>query len=137
MKLEIEREARAENLPVFRDFIAKACRDAGFAPPQELDLKLAVDEACTNILEHGYAGAAPGPIRVSFDFDGERAVVVITDRARPFAPRDAPAPDLSSPLSERNLGGLGWHLIRQVVDEIDYQPQAGGGNRLTLIKNLK
>ena len=137
MRSEIEREARAENLPVLRGFVEQACREARFAETATLDLKLAVDEACTNILEHGYAGGAPGPIRVSFDFDGERVVLVITDRARPFAPKDAPVPDLAAPLAERNVGGLGWHLIRQIVDEIRYEPRADGGNRLTLVKNLK
>jgi len=136
LKLEIEREARAENLPAFRGFIEEACREAGIPATDGFELKLAVDEACTNILEHGYGASAPGPIRVSFDSDGERAVVVITDRARPFAPQDAPPPDLASAWSERKVGGLGWHLVRQAVDEIGYQPRSGGGNRLTLIKHL-
>lgn len=136
MKLEIEREARAENLPAFRGFIEEACREAGIPATDGFELKLAVDEACTNILEHGYGAGASGPIRVSFDSNGERVVVVITDRARPFAPQDAPLPDLASSWKDRKVGGLGWHLVWQTVDEIGYQPRSGGGNRLTLIKHL-
>jgi anti-sigma regulatory factor (Ser/Thr protein kinase) len=44
------------------------------------------------------------------------------------------APDLSAGWEDRAVGGLGWHLIRRSVDEVDYGPNPGGGNRLTLVK---
>ena len=97
---------------------------------------LAVDVACTNIVEHGYAGREPGPIGISFDAEAGRIIVAITDRGRAFDPKDAPVPDLHSGWRERRVGGLGWHLVQQFVDEIHYDPDAGNGNRLTLVKAI-
>ena len=134
MRLEIAREAHPENLQGIRDFIEEACRRAGVERSAAFDLKLAVDEACSNIVEHGYAGRAPGPIRVTFDADGDRVVVAIADRGRAFDPKDAAAPDLDSDWQHRRIGGLGWHLIRQSVDAMDYETNQESGNRLTLVK---
>lgn len=136
MKARIERDAHLENLQAIRDFIEDACRRSGIERSTAFDLKLAVDEACTNIIEHGYAGREPGPIGISFDSGPEEVVVAITDRGRAFDPKSAPAPDLGSDWRTRPIGGLGWHLIRRFVDRIDYDSDARGGNRLTLVKKV-
>ncbi len=137
MKLEIEHDARAENLQAFRDFIEDACRRAGVEPSAAFDLKLAVDEACNNIIEHGYAGNEPGPIAVSFDTRGEEIVVAITDRGRPFDPKAVRAPDLDARWKDRRVGGLGWYFIGRSVDRVGYEPDSRSGNRLTLVKKVR
>jgi serine/threonine-protein kinase RsbW len=134
LRFEIEREAQAENLRGIRDFIETACREAGVERSAAFDLKLAVDEACSNILEHGYAGLTPGPIRVRFDAEGDQVVVTITDRGRAFDPKDAVVPDLDADWEQRRVGGLGWHLIRRSVDSVAYESNPDVGNRLTLLK---
>jgi serine/threonine-protein kinase RsbW len=134
LRLEIERDAHPENLQVIRDFIEDACRRAGVERSAAFDLKLAVDEACSNVVEHGYSGMAPGPIRVTFDADQDRVIVAIADRGRAFDPRDAAAPDLDSDWEHRRIGGLGWHLIRRSVDAMEYETSGENGNRLTLVK---
>ena len=133
MRREIERAARPESLEAIRDFIEDACRQAGVERAAAHGLKVAVDEACNNVVAHGYSGREPGPIGVSFEADGERIVVAITDRGRPFDPKDVPAPDLHSDWQARRVGGLGWHLIRQFVDEVRYDLDAENRNRLTLV----
>jgi serine/threonine-protein kinase RsbW len=135
-KLEIERDARVENVAVFRRFIEDACRRVGVEESVCFDLKLVVDEACSNLIVHGYEGRDPGPIGVSFERDGDELVITITDHAPPFDPTDAPAPKLDVPASERRPGGLGWHLIRELVDRIAYEPDSENGNRLTLAKRF-
>lgn len=125
-----------ENVAVFRSFVEDACREAGADESVCFDLKLAVDEACSNLVVHGYRGREPGPIGVSFDRNAEEIVITITDRAPPFDPKDAPLPKLDVPAFERRPGGLGWHLIRQVVDRIVYEADAEKGNRLTLVKRF-
>ena len=135
-KLEIERVARIENVAEFRKFIEDACRQSGVDESVCFDLKLVVDEACSNLVVHGYEGLEPGPIGVSFARDGEEIVVTITDRAPPFHPKDAPIPNLDAPAEERKPGGLGWHLIRELVDRMDYEADEKSGNRLTLVKRF-
>jgi anti-sigma regulatory factor (Ser/Thr protein kinase) len=136
LRLEIERDARGENLQAFREFIEDACRRAGVEPSAAFDLKLAVDEACSNIIEHGYSGSEPGPIGVSFDAGGGQVVVEIADWGRPFDPKSVRAPDLDSRWQDRRVGGLGWYLISRSVDTIGYDSDPQRGNRLTLIKKV-
>ncbi len=134
MRAAIERDAHLESLQEIRDFIEEAARRAGLDPSAQFDLKLAVDEACSNIVLHGYEPGKPGPIGVSFESDGRQVVVTITDRARPFDPKNAPVPDLDVDWRERRPGGLGWYLIRQVMDSVEYDSDPERGNRLTLVK---
>jgi anti-sigma regulatory factor (Ser/Thr protein kinase) len=130
-------DARVESLAAVRAFVERACRLAGVDSSACFDLKLAVDEACANIIAHGYRGRSGGSIRIACASDEGSVRVTILDRGRPFAPAELPAADVTSDWKERPLGGLGWHLIRQSVDEIDYEPDPAGGNRLTLVKRSR
>jgi serine/threonine-protein kinase RsbW len=134
VRAELSVEARLENLARVRAFVAEACRKAG-APAETCSaLTLAVDEACTNIIEHAYAGTAGGAIEIAVETAPEELRVTLLDRGRPFDPSAVPPPDLTAGWKERPVGGLGWHLIRASVDDVDYEPGPDGGNRLTLVK---
>jgi len=127
--------ARLEELPAFLDFIEAGCRDAGASPGASADLRLAVEEACANIMSHGYRGE-PGPLTVEIASDDRQIVVRITDRAPPFRPDLVPPPDLASDWRARHIGGLGWHLINSVMDEVRHEALGEQGNVLTLVKRL-
>jgi anti-sigma regulatory factor (Ser/Thr protein kinase) len=127
--------AELENIPRIREFVTELCADAGATHDECFALKLAVDEVCTNIIEHGYGADDRGEISISVELDGGVARVMVADTGRPFSPDDAPPPDLEAQWSDRPVGGLGWHLIRNLVDEHSYQ-RCGDTNNLTLIKEL-
>ena len=97
-------------------------------------MRLAVEEVCTNLIVHGYKDRPAGPIEVVAHDDRDRVTLVIQDRAPPFDPKNAPAPDLTSDVEHRRAGGLGWHLVKKMVDEIRYVPDTPSGNVLTLVK---
>jgi anti-sigma regulatory factor (Ser/Thr protein kinase) len=130
-------DARVESLAAVRAFVERACKLAGVDAASCFDLKLAVDEACANIIAHGYQGRTGGSIRIACASDEGSVRVTIVDRGRSFAPAELPEADVTSDWKQRPLGGLGWHLIRQSVDEIDYEPDPAGGNRLTLVKRSR
>jgi serine/threonine-protein kinase RsbW len=134
MRTETSVAAKVESLAAVRAFVEEGCRRAGVDASACFDLKLAVDEACANIIEHGYAGRPGGSIALACESDGDAVRVTIVDSGRAFSPGDVPEPDVTSGWEERPIGGLGWHLIRRSVDEIDYGPDPAGGNRLTLVK---
>jgi serine/threonine-protein kinase RsbW len=129
-------EARIESLPRILEFVEASSRRAGAADSERFAVKLAVEEACVNIILHGYEGMSPGPIDLALEEGTGEIRVTIADRARPFPPSDAPAPDVTSGWEERRPGGLGWFLIRKMMDEVHYEPVPEGGNRLTLVKRL-
>ena len=136
-KLQITRAAEAESLSAFRDFIDAACRPHPDINAQaRYDLKLAVDEACANIITHGYAGMNPGSIIFSIELEPERAVMTITDFGHAFEPSEAPRPDVEAGLEDRPMGGFGLFFIYQTMDEIDYETN-DDCNRLILVKRLR
>jgi len=96
----------------------------GFAEDDILDTQLAVEEAITNIIEHGY-GEAGGGINVSCHAENGIVEVQLEDRAVPFDPLSLPEPDLVSEVGDRKIGGLGIFLIRQVMDDIRYRFEEG------------
>lgn len=132
----IVRTAHLENLRPLLEFTEKACAELGLDGDAGDELKLAVEEVCMNLILHGYPPAPPGPIDLSIAAADGQVIVEVRDQARPFDPAQAPAPDLESGWEQRRVGGLGWHLVRQMVDEIRYESSAVG-NRLTLVKRSR
>ena len=119
-----------------RDFIDATCRQhPGLDDACIYDLKLAVDEACTNIITHGYAGMDPGSVILSVELDEDRVQMAITDFGQPFEPSEAPVPDVEAALEDRPMGGFGLYFIYQVMDEVAYETTEDG-NCLMLAKRL-
>ena len=97
------------------------------------ELVLAVEEAVTNIILHGYAGKQ-GVITILIQpYDGS-VEIVLQDDAPPFDPTGVPAPRLDLPLEERPLGGLGVFIMRKHSDEMTYRRTSTGLNELRLVK---
>ena len=82
-------------------------------------INLALEELITNTIKYGYTDYDSHEIQVSAEIDDERVVCVIKDGAREFNPLDQKAPE--SPSEESKAGGLGIHIIRQMLDSITYR----------------
>lgn len=126
-------EAVIDDLGSVRDFIQYNAKKIGLSREKVDDLVLAVDEVMTNILMHGYQGR-PGYLEIVMKRNENRVMVSLRDRARPFDPMQVPEPDLTIPLEQRKLGGMGIFFVRHLIDQVDYQVLVGGGNELTLIQ---
>jgi anti-sigma regulatory factor (Ser/Thr protein kinase) len=134
---ETVNEARHERLADLLGFVDRACARAALTSDVAFDVRLATEEAVTNVMQHGYAGAeTPGPIRLRFRRDAHRVVVTIDDLASPFDPATIRRADPSAPLEARRIGGLGWHFVTRVMDEVRHEQRHPRGNRLTLVKRL-
>lgn len=97
---------------------------------------VALDEVISNTVAHGFGEAAgAGRIEVEFDLrDGVMAVHVLDD-APPFNPLEVPPPDLTAPLEDRPVGGLGIHILRELMDNVAYR-RADGRNQLTFARRV-
>lgn len=135
-KQTITRAAELESLQVFRDFIGAAGARAGIPDATIYDLKLAADEACANIITHGYAGMNPGSIMLELDVNRARVVMTITDFGQPFEPYEPPTPDAAALLAGETAGGFGLFFIHSTMDHVDYQTNEEG-NHLLLTKILQ
>jgi serine/threonine-protein kinase RsbW len=129
-------DARRDQLPALLQFVEDACTEAALPEDVAFAVKLATEEASTNVVLHGYRGLPPGPIAISIERDPGQVVVTIEDRGAPFHPEDVPAPALRASVEERPLGGLGWHLIKSVMDEVHHHHDDTTGNTLTLVKRI-
>jgi len=98
------------------------------------EVVLAVDEAATNIILHGYQSQA-GIIEITIERQGDSLVIHLYDQAPPFDPTQVPAPDLTLPLEDRPVGKLGVYLIRHFMDNVIYEASPQGGNHLILMKD--
>jgi serine/threonine-protein kinase RsbW len=133
----ITRAAFFESLNEFREFIKNHCATiSGMSDEILYDIQLAVDEACTNIISHGYAGLDPGSIILDLEIDSDRILISLTDFGHAFEPSSAPVPDVNAPMEERELGGFGLFFIQQSVDDMNYQVTEDG-NKMLLTKYLR
>jgi anti-sigma regulatory factor (Ser/Thr protein kinase) len=120
---------------------ALAERVEGFGAAQRLPasvvnaLNVVLDEAVSNAINHGYDAGVHGEISVRLRRAPDDVLLEIEDDGRPFDPLQAPPPDLSLPLERRPIGGLGVHLIRNLMDEVSYA-RVGGRNVLKMVKHL-
>jgi serine/threonine-protein kinase RsbW len=131
------RAAYLESLEVFRGFIKERCAAVPGVTDEILyDMQLAVDEACTNIISHGYAGMDPGSIILDLNIDSDRITISLTDFGHAFEPSSTPIPDVDAPIEERELGGFGLFFIQQSVDEMNYRVTEDG-NKMILTKFLR
>jgi anti-anti-sigma factor len=133
------RELRMESrLEAMRDVVTLVEQfGADNALPQAVlnDVNVALDEALSNIIAHGYEAASVGEIIVRLDYVRDEVQVEVEDGGRAFDPLQVPAPDLTAPLRERKVGGLGVHLMRNLMDGLAYH-RSGGKNHLRMIRKV-
>ena len=132
----ITRAAYLESLNDFREFLKEHCAAyPGVTEEVLYDLQLAVDEACTNIITHGYADMDPGSIILDLEMESGKLTLSLTDFGHSFEPDSTPVPDVDAPIEERELGGFGLFFIQQSIDRMDYRVTEDG-NTMILIKHL-
>ena len=105
--------------------------------PQELNMtiNLALEEAVSNIMLYAYPEGTAGAVELTATKTAKAITFTIEDSGKTFDPTEQAEPDLTLPVEERPIGGLGIHLVRQIMDEIRYE-RINNKNILTLIKHI-
>ena len=98
-------------------------------------MQLAVDEACTNIIRYAYSSQG-GLITINFERNDDTVVITIRDQGKPFDPAAIPPPDLEAEVEKRQIGKLGLHFMRKLMDEVSYSFDPEKGNTLVMKKRL-
>lgn len=127
---------RYDRLEQICDFVAQAAQEAGLDETAINRCQLAVDEACTNIIEHGYEGEDKGQIDITCETAPGELVIKIHDHARPFNPGLVPQPKLEAAVEDLSIGGLGIYFMRQVMDAVEFLYE-NNGNTLVLVKRVE
>ena len=125
---------RFESLAGIRKFVFQAASEAGFDEKEIYAVELAVDEACSNIIEHAYGGEDKGEIECTCNDTNDGLEIIIRDDGRPFDPKLIPSPNFSVELNELKPRGAGLFLIRNMMDDVDFVFSETTGNVLRMVK---
>jgi serine/threonine-protein kinase RsbW len=125
---------RFDQLSKISEFVKQAASAAGLSEKEIYSVQLAVDEACSNIIDHSYGGEGKGTIICTCAPNEEGVTITLQDFGKPFDPQKIPFPDLSTDLEKVKVGGLGLYFIRKLMDDVDFQFSPDTGNILVMIK---
>jgi serine phosphatase RsbU (regulator of sigma subunit)/anti-sigma regulatory factor (Ser/Thr protein kinase) len=125
-------EAATEKLDEVIKFVAAELEKAAFPPDIKTSVCIAVEEIFVNIADYAYK-PDNGNVDISISTK-EKTIIRFEDTGRPYNPLDQPSPDLDKPLNEREIGGLGVHMVRNIMDNVEYS-HIENKNILVLTKN--
>lgn len=125
---------RYDSLEKISEFIKENAKFAGFDGFTTYTIETAVDEACSNIIEHAYGNENIGDIEISVFENPTNLTIFIKDYGKPFNPKSIPKPNLSKNLFERKSNGLGLYMMKQWMDEVQFE-FVNNSNILKLVKN--
>jgi len=124
---------RFESLSSIGQFVRSQALQSGLDEKAVYQVEMAIDEACSNIIEHAY-GEKEGEISLTCSSGEDGLTVVLRDTGKPFDPKTVTLPDLSAGLEERESHGLGLFFIYEWMDKVQYDYKPGVGNILTMFK---
>jgi serine/threonine-protein kinase RsbW len=108
----------------------------GIAAKLIFNVSLALDEILTNIISYAYPEGGEHVITVRLVLKGAELVIEVEDDGRPFNPLEIAPPDLEEAPEERPIGGLGLHLVRKMMDRLEYRREQDR-NVLVMIKAVR
>ena len=107
--------------------------ESGFSDDVVEQLKIAVDEACTNVIKHAYQGEGEHAVDIAVIITDDKLTVRIRDHGRGFDQDAYAEPNLIEYAKSRKAGGLGVHLMRQLMDRVEFRTR-GNVNECCLVK---
>jgi anti-sigma regulatory factor (Ser/Thr protein kinase) len=117
-------------LPRSIERVEEFCRSRNIPRRTAYRFALALDEALTNIISYAFTDARRHEIEVQIEHRGGALAATVSDDGMPFDPLSRPPPDVRAPAEDRKVGGLGIHLVRALMDSVEYR-RTGDRNRLT------
>jgi len=125
--------AQISYLPVLRRFVSRIASRYRFSKSEINALTISVDEACTNIIKHGYRDTPSGSITMNVQVKNDRMIVELIDHGICFDPNQVSDPNISHYIKNGKKGGLGIFIMKKFLDDIQYVT-SGKANILRLVK---
>ena len=122
-------------IPQLAGFMEKIEREKNLDQSLTMSLNLALEEAVTNVILYAYPEGADGLVDIEAILSRDRLKFIISDSGKPFDPTSAPEADINASVEQRPIGGLGIHLVRSIMDSVEYVRE-NEKNILTMIKNI-
>lgn len=126
-----------KSLEQISKFIVNQAQQAGFSPKEVYAIQTAVDEACSNIIDHAYGGENKGEIIINVKDREKDLKIILKDKGQPFEPEKVPSPDIDSFLESEKDRGLGIYFMQKLMDDVVFEFSNEKGNKLTLVKHKR
>jgi sigma-B regulation protein RsbU (phosphoserine phosphatase) len=124
-----------QQVPQLADFVDMVCEEVGMDMAIAIQMNLAMEEAVVNVMDYAYPAGTVGDVTIEAESDDNQLQFTIIDSGTPFDPTAKEEVDTTLSAEERPIGGLGIHLVRQLMDSINYE-RIDGKNILTLRKKI-
>lgn len=124
-----------QEVPLLSTFVDEVCESMGIDEMTAMQINLALEEAVVNVMTYGYPEGTKGYVDISAQSADNCLTFIISDSGKPFDPTTRGDVDTTLPAEERTIGGLGIHLVKQLMDSIHYEYK-DGHNILTLKKKV-
>lgn len=133
---DITAEAILDNISMVTAFVDEELMRVGCPRKAKAQIDICIDEIFANIARYAY-DSDTGDVTIHIEFDEVERLFSLSfiDCGKPFDPRDVPEPDITSPLEERPIGGLGLFMVKNLTDSIAYRRE-DGRNVLTIQKRI-
>ncbi|MBO6522706.1 MAG: ATP-binding protein [Balneolaceae bacterium] len=128
-------DSSTKHLAEVRDFVAAHAKNVGLSEKDISEIRLAVDEAFTNIIKHAYKNTTSKPVKIELGFDPSKLWISIMDEGEGFKPDEYKAPDILKRIKNKQRGGMGVFLIQKLMDQVQYN-RKGQMNEIRMVKNL-
>ena len=125
-----------KEVPKLQTLVDEVCEAMEFDEKTSMQMRIAIEEAVVNVMDYAYPPGQRGEVTIEATSTDGCLKFTIIDSGKPFDPTVQAAVDTSLPARERRIGGLGIHIVRQMMDSINYE-RMDNLNVLTLKKNLK
>lgn len=133
-KYKLSIAASTENLSDVRSFIDVHAKDHGFSEKIIQDIRLAVDEAVTNIIKHAYSNDSSEIIDVELLFSDNKLCIQLFDSGKTFKFETYKMPNIKEQVKRKKRGGMGVYLIHSLMDKVSYSSN-GDKNEIRMCKN--
>lgn len=125
---------RIEELPGVSEAVEALGSEEGWAQDVTYAIVLGLEEVATNVVRHGGGEPGSSEIEIEVSSSDDEVRIEVRDSGRAFDPfHEAPEPDIDAGVEEREIGGLGVHFVKVLMDETAYSRE-GGRNHVTMVK---
>ena len=136
LKRSLTLDNDVQEVPQLAAFVDEVCEALGLDMGTTMQMNLALEEAVVNVMNYAYPAGTRGDVSIEAEANDSSLKFTITDSGTPFDPTVRDEVDTTLTAEERGIGGLGIHLVRQLMDSISYK-RTDDKNVLTLHKNIQ
>lgn len=136
MKKELKLKNQVGELERVNRFIEEIGNELGLSMELRMDLNLVMEEMVSNVIFYAYPKDVEGEIELEAEYDGNELCFVLSDSGKEFDPtqKEDANPDINP--TEREIGGMGIYIVKNIMNEVSYQ-RLEGKNLLTMKKNIR